>query len=268
MFVFKALVAVFSMTCMSFVHAESVSNLIVLNDVQSGKWTFVSDGTANSKQFPKSTETLCVTREQIIKNFNGGLYTNTITGAEVIPTILVKNTPDIGIAEVVIPAQQVGSISMPSHTINFTIKRVQKNKWVMSMGSSSSNEKLSSTATFLGGKSATCDPEKEQGNSDEDEIASNPRKPTTVGGGSIGSKGKNPDQTNPKDKPPADDADQNSDCNGTYKGTYQGFLAGNLKVSIYSAPDKKRQFLNGTASSTLKDEIGRASCRERVCYAV
>jgi hypothetical protein len=156
MFMFKTAFAVFSMTCMSFVHAENLSNLIVLNDVQTGMWTIASEGVAKSPMFPKSTETLCVTKAQIIKNFSHGLYTNTKTGAEILPTVLTVNTPTLGVAEVNFPAQQIGAVVIPASAMNYTIKRVQKDKWLITMGSSISKDKFTTTATYHGEKTALC----------------------------------------------------------------------------------------------------------------
>lgn len=151
------------MTCTSFVHAENLSNLIVLNDVQTGMWTIASEGIAKNPMFPKSTETLCVTKAQIIKNFSHGLYTNTKTGAEISPTVLTVNTPTLGVAEVNFPAQQIGAVVIPASAMNYTIKRVQKDKWLISMGSSISKDKFVTTATFQGEKTASC-----AGNADVD----------------------------------------------------------------------------------------------------
>lgn len=156
MFMFKTAFAVFSMTCMSFAHAENLSNLFVLNDVQTGMWTIASEGIAKNPMFPKSTETLCVTKAQIIKNFSHGLYTNTKTGAEILPTVLTVNTPTLGVAEVNFPAQQVGAVVIPASAMNYTIKRIQKDKWLITMGSSISKDKFSTTATYHGEKTVSC----------------------------------------------------------------------------------------------------------------
>jgi hypothetical protein len=144
------------LTCNNLVQAESISNLIVLNDVQGGMWTVVSSGENKSSLLPKQSETLCVTKAEILKNFSGGLYTNTKTGAEILPTVLTVNTPSMGVAEVSFPSQQIGAVVIPASTLTYSIKRDQKNKWVLTMGSSASKDKLITTATYLGENAASC----------------------------------------------------------------------------------------------------------------
>jgi hypothetical protein len=156
MTILKAVLFGLLLTCNNLVQAESVSNLIVLNDVQGGMWTVVSSGEGKSALLPKQSETLCVSKEQILKNFSRGLYTNTKTGAEVLPTVLTINTPSMGVAEVNFPAQQIGAVVIPAATMSYSIKRDQKNKWVLTMSSSASKDKLITTATYLGENAASC----------------------------------------------------------------------------------------------------------------
>jgi hypothetical protein len=230
-----------------------------MQDMKDGLWRIefvglnlgtgaVADGLRQVTQ----PQTLCTKAETIKLWFDAQTLSNEVLYKGTCTTQLTTDTVNRGVAITTCPPIELANVPIPEVKVSVTIQKIS-NAWTTQTEAGGKKTEGGMKFTYLNGKSATCDPDKEQ-DVDQDESASNPSSPTTVGSRNIGTGGVLPGQVKPKDKPTVDDNEQNAECNGTYKGTYQGLLSGNLKVSIYEAPNKKRQFLHGTASSNLKDE--------------
>ena len=258
MYMYKSVFVVFLTACVNLANAESLSSLIVLNDVQTGVWTVVFDGVAKNPMLPKSTETLCATRAQIIKNFSHGLYTNTKTGAEISPTVITVNTPTLGVAEVNFPAQQIGATAIPASAMIYTIQQVQKDKWLLTMETSTSKAKIRATATYHDEKTSSCSGKASSGGMTTEDAV-----PTSkIGSPTQPSKPLKPERPKPiTAKPPSSIGVEApkpkivepaaSSCAGVFEGLYEGELHGKLRIGI----DKTGKLFEGVGSTGGRGEL-------------
>jgi hypothetical protein len=136
-------------------HGAKLSELVVLKGAKSGQWSFTSN-IENGVAVTKPTQTSCLTKAQIMKNFSHSLYENTKTGVESCPTILTTNKPELGVATLNCPAMEAAGSKIPAFMLSYSIKKESDDTWIISAGTQAMKETFKSTVTYMGASTTGC----------------------------------------------------------------------------------------------------------------
>lgn len=142
----------------SLSQAANFSDLQVVQEAaQTGMWTMTTTGTLpDGKPFPSRKNTVCATRQEVIKSFNNPFMWNEKTGEEDrdCPTRLTTNTATVGVATLSCKAQTIElpgqSVKLPATPLSTEFKRTGKDTWTVRTGN------VLTHITYHGAATAAC----------------------------------------------------------------------------------------------------------------
>jgi hypothetical protein len=137
--------AVLTLTMLAYPNLSQAANFsdlkVVQEAAQTGMWTMATSGTLpDGKPFPARKNTVCATKQEVIKSFSNPFMWNEKTGEEdrECPTVLTTNTATLGVATMSCKAQKIDlpgqSVSLPAVPLSTEFKRTGKETWTVTTG--------------------------------------------------------------------------------------------------------------------------------------
>lgn len=135
--------------------ADVASNLKVIQDAaQTGLWTISTSGKLGEMVIPGKTETACVTKQEILDNYNHAAWMDRGAEERDCPTTLTTNTAALGIATATCPPSQIvmgaKTIHVPEVKISVAFEKINSNQWTATM------DKAVTLMTYHGDATADC----------------------------------------------------------------------------------------------------------------
>ena len=150
------IVAVALVSLASFsARADVASNLKVIRDAaKTGLWTISTSGKLGEVAIPSKTETVCVTKQEILENYKRAVWRDRGIEKEGCPTTLTTNTSIRGVATATCPPSQLvmgqKTIQVPQIKVSVEFEKVNSNQWTSTM------DKAVTTMTYHGETTADC----------------------------------------------------------------------------------------------------------------
>ncbi len=135
--------------------ADVASNLKVIQSAaQTGMWTISTSGKLGEMVIPSKTETACVTKEEILENYNHAVWLDKGVEEKDCPTSLTTNTSTLGVATAICPPSKIvmgqKAIRVPEVRVSVEFKQINSNQWTTKM------DKVVTTMTYHGESTADC----------------------------------------------------------------------------------------------------------------
>jgi hypothetical protein len=135
--------------------ADVASNLKVIQSAaQTGMWTIATSGKLGEMVIPSTTETTCVTKSEILENYNHAVWRDGNIEERDCPTTLTTNTSTLGVATAICPASTIvvlqKTIHVPEVRVSIEFKQINSNQWTAKM------DKVVTTMTYHGESTADC----------------------------------------------------------------------------------------------------------------
>lgn len=137
------------------VQADVATNLKVIQDAaRTGLWTISTTGKLGEIVVPSTTETACVTKQEILNNYNHAVWLDRGVEEKNCPTSLTTNTSMLGVATAICPPSKIvigqKTIHVPEVKVSVAFEKVDSNQWTAKM------DKVTTTMTYHGEATAGC----------------------------------------------------------------------------------------------------------------